>query len=911
MATTASTVPHPPPRINGFDFEEDDLGAQSDDSGVTDQDDAQAVLQPSMSAAATHLTFWETDEEEKRAALRKRPTGDSNYFIPGELERSDELDEEDSESPSSGLSGDSTPEAAGTPRPSPPIPSVAVTQPSKGLNLGQLPDQKLTRNTSVGWPSPWTAGPRDLLVDTSPNDKTSSRTRPSSSFLEAAFGTDKKHPQGRLRRSGSAGQEALKRLRDAIPSPTNINFNMLPNFYGSFRSSPTRSDSALAEELRNAQKSGTSPYSQSWSIRRKHMPREDSHLANVQDAHPSNASRPVEEGASQRPALTIDPALAARRPDRVIRRVASDDSVLYHVLSPQSSLDDSQFNDVHAMVNLRFRAIKESLPSLPKVNPAWRSSINLSSFNNLPGFGSSSDVPAAKAPGAESTPRAPSPQPASARHISTDSPSMFSSQDPFESILEELTGDIVVLGGYRGSILRSAEAPHQQLWAPVKVGLNMRKVNLEVGLNDEDEENMPQKIRPSGMLKNMGPVDISRKFIRRLQMSENARTGKLRVWDYGYDWRLSPHRLSKGLCEFLARLPSNQPGVDPDSRGALVVAHSLGGLITRHAVNQRPELFSGVLFAGVPQRTINILGPLHNGDAVLFNEKLLTAAVNFSIRTSFVFLPEDGFCYVDKVTGERYDVDFYNPEDWARWKLSPCVSTPKTPATKPQSSSFSSFTNSLRARGNSIFDRKGPEGVEALDHTIAPQMNTQHTADGKSEAKESTEPGSEDRKRYMEYLGRILPRTKQFRAELAHDETHESKNLYPPMSVLYSKSVPTVYAAQVQGREGIKSTEVYDDLLFRAGDGVTLAKEAMLPEGYSVVRGGKVLSDRGHITLLGDLSAVGRALGALRRGRKKGIGLGEGRKRGGSDVKAMDGLGLENDQQGERTSIIPKSSIQL
>jgi pimeloyl-ACP methyl ester carboxylesterase len=537
------------------------------------------------------------------------------------------------------------------------------------------------------------------------------------------------------------------------------------------------------------------------------------------------------------------------------------------------------------MVNLRFRAIKESLPSLPKVNPNWRSSLNLSSISNNISEASTLKFPSF--PFSDATARDSSSQAAVARQATASAISLSSPKDPLDSVLEDLTGDIVILGGYRGSILRSAEPPYQQLWAPVKVGLNMRKVNLEVGLTDEDEEDMPKTVRPSGMLKNMGPVDISRKFIRRLKACENARSGKLRVWDYGYDWRLSPHRLSVGLCEFLARLPSNQPGVAPDSRGALVVAHSLGGLITRHAVNQRPELFSGVLYAGVPQRTINILGPFRNGDAVLFNEKLLSAAVNFSIRTSFVFLPEDGFIFVDKVTGESYPVDFYDPEEWARWKLSPCVSTPVRPAAaKPQSSSFASLLpSSLRARGNSKSDKKGPEGIEAIDHTIAPQMSSTRRPNDESTAKESTTPGSEERKRYMEYLTRTLARTKQFRAELAHNSAHETQNVYPPMAVLYGKSVPTVYAAQVHGREAITQADAYGDLLFRAGDGVTLAKEAMLPEGYSVVKGGKVLTDRGHITMLGDLPAVGRALGALRRGRAKGIGLGEGRKRGGSDGK--------------------------
>lgn len=109
----------------------------------------------------------------------------------------------------------------------------------------------------------------------------------------------------------------------------------------------------------------------------------------------------------------------------------------------------------------------------------------------------------------------------------------------FHKAIEGLIGDVVVLGGYRGSILRSAEPPHRQLWVPIKVGLNIRKVDLEVGLNPEDEERMDETIIPGGMLSHIGPVDISRRLFKRLRGSRNARTGKLRVWDYGYDWRLS------------------------------------------------------------------------------------------------------------------------------------------------------------------------------------------------------------------------------------------------------------------------------------------------------------------------------------------------------------------------------------
>nr|OQO29114.1 hypothetical protein B0A51_06191 [Rachicladosporium sp. CCFEE 5018] len=95
------------------------------------------------------------------------------------------------------------------------------------------------------------------------------------------------------------------------------------------------------------------------------------------------------------------------------------------------------------------------------------------------------------------------------------------------------------------------------------------------------------------------------------------------------------------------------------------------------------------------------------------------------------------------------------------------------------------------------------------------------------------------------------------------------------MSLIYGKSTPTVYGAKIDGREGMKHADAYDELAFASGDGVVLARAAMLPEGYNAARGGIVSSERGHVTLLGDLEAVGRCLNAIHIARKKGVGCGE------------------------------------
>jgi hypothetical protein len=125
--------------------------------------------------------------------------------------------------------------------------------------------------------------------------------------------------------------------------------------------------------------------------------------------------------------------------------------------------------------------------------------------------------------------------------------------------LSGLTGDVIVLGGYCGSVPRSAKPPHRQLWVPVKVGLNLRKVDLEVGLNPEDDERMEETIFASGVLSHIGPVDICRRLLRHLRKCPNARSRQLRVHDYGYDWRLSPHFSSRNFLEFTEKLRCTSP----------------------------------------------------------------------------------------------------------------------------------------------------------------------------------------------------------------------------------------------------------------------------------------------------------------------------------------------------------------
>ena len=507
----------------------------------------------------------------------------------------------------------------------------------------------------------------------------------------------------------------------------------------------------------------------------------------------------------------------------MLKRSVTESSVAtFSNLSTVTSLgDDSKWENVQEQINSRMKAIKDSfadssitkLPSLPSINlQALKPDFlqKKASNDKPPGDRAMSSVFGDKSE-------------ASSRSRKGSGSSLFiqptKPHNYLDEALENLYGDIVVMGGYRGSILRSAEPPHRRLWVPIKVGLNIRKANLEVGLELEDEEKMEETIFASGMLSHIGPVDISRRLLKKLKQCRNVRDGKLRVHDYGYDWRLSPHLLSRRLVKFLGALACNQ-GSKP--QGALVIAHSLGGLITRHAINRRPELCSGVLYAGVPHHCVNILGPLRNGDEVLLSSRVLTAQVNFTIRTSFLLLPESGRCFVDRETKEEYPVDFFEVDSWKEYGFSPCI-TPTLPAlnTEPRKGIFASLSEGLPIIGSGSKSAAVNRTVDPEDHTVSMSMNTA------TPAQNVTIPHD----RAVSYLRRVLNETKTFKHELAHRPSHQEHNAYPPVTILFSNNIPTVYGARVASREAIRHADAYDDLAFASGDGVVLARAAMPQEG--------------------------------------------------------------------------------
>lgn len=208
------------------------------------------------------------------------------------------------------FSGDATTDPSGDPRSSPTTRSQTMGQPQ----TSQLP-------------SPWRAGPKQLVVTEPTNGR---------SAMSGVFGS-----QSRSYRSSSFGENALKRLSKALPSisiPT-------PSFFlsGSQKDDPTI----------QAQKSAP---------------------LFLPSRAPGGQPRPLPMATGSLKPDFPRPSSTSQM-SHTLRKSTSDDSLLYHTLSRVSSLgDDDRFVNIKEQVNSRFKAIKDSwdapsfkLPQFPSM----------------------------------------------------------------------------------------------------------------------------------------------------------------------------------------------------------------------------------------------------------------------------------------------------------------------------------------------------------------------------------------------------------------------------------------------------------------------------------------------------------------------------------------------------------------
>ncbi|PWN45528.1 hypothetical protein IE81DRAFT_194207 [Ceraceosorus guamensis] len=421
---------------------------------------------------------------------------------------------------------------------------------------------------------------------------------------------------------------------------------------------------------------------------------------------------------------------------------------------------------------------------------------------------------------------------------------------------DNIEGNVVIMGGYRGSVLRDAETG-QMLWIPIKVGVGLRRPTLELDLDVQAEANSEELVVPGESLMGIGRlVDMGGRLASRIEAGKKRPT----VHSWGYDWRLSLHRSSKRLRDFLTKLYEESHTEESKRQGATVVAHSMGGLVALHALAQtsNPNIFDKLILASTPfAGTANILGPFRYGDAALFNDEVCSPRATFSFRSSFGLLPRDGRCF-ESEDGKPFDLDFFDPNVWDDLGLTPCLEAGRfkeyqarvqcegktqLPALDEHQSSEASVGSQradraqsndvgldggldLQLAGKASFPKGGQAVAKAVQGTAEASRNIAETSKmikdeslnampiasaqngvptTKEEAKKktyaaeaaSTAPSEEET---WAYLVRTLDETRRFHKELEEgfDEARLNDGQYPPIAILASGRTPTVRGALVR-----------------------------------------------------------------------------------------------------------------
>lgn len=407
-------------------------------------------------------------------------------------------------------------------------------------------------------------------------------------------------------------------------------------------------------------------------------------------------------------------------------------------------------------------------------------------------------------------------------------------------VFSRIKGHVIFIHGYRGATLR-VKATNERVWIPLKetilghdVETNSTLPNLlpfpnsstrdyltiPPGKNifEEDENIVATKI-----LKKVGPIDIMNKLVSQMRHVSEQKDD-LTVWEFPYDWRLALDVTSEKLKTFIKENINPKEGERND---IFVVAHSMGGLITHKIMNENPLWFKGIVYVGCPSLVPNMLGPLRHGDSILLNKKILTPEVSFLFRSSFYFLPQkvklpdvhdvetrtygrvngtSTYVFVnDKDFNIKYDIDYFDPETWKKYKLSPC-----------------------------------------LDE----EMREQEFKDIPFEYKPEE---------HYDYLKKLLPVVNKYLNSLEYDPS--KKGLYPPLVTLYGDTIPTTKGCRVPSLDSIQFGE-WENFFYGRGDGV-VSEKWLLPEHRGFHKLGKFSSSEGHVSLLNDIEGIARCFDYL------------------------------------------------
>eukprot|EP01130_Rhizamoeba_saxonica_P010693 TRINITY_DN4407_c0_g1_i2.p1 TRINITY_DN4407_c0_g1~~TRINITY_DN4407_c0_g1_i2.p1 ORF type:complete len:443 (+),score=104.93 TRINITY_DN4407_c0_g1_i2:96-1424(+) len=159
---------------------------------------------------------------------------------------------------------------------------------------------------------------------------------------------------------------------------------------------------------------------------------------------------------------------------------------------------------------------------------------------------------------------------------------------------ERIKIPIVIINGFQGAELYCSKTKFKK-WLTDETIDDIQNLSIELPIYwDPDTGQQRDTLKPGDLLKKTTmedgyTIDPYNKLIKGI--SEKLGNG---VYQFTYDWRRSLFEPIHALEELLETIREDH------QHPAQVVAQDIGGLLTIAVMNKRPDLFSSVLFSGVP-----------------------------------------------------------------------------------------------------------------------------------------------------------------------------------------------------------------------------------------------------------------------------------------------------------------------
>jgi pimeloyl-ACP methyl ester carboxylesterase len=224
------------------------------------------------------------------------------------------------------------------------------------------------------------------------------------------------------------------------------------------------------------------------------------------------------------------------------------------------------------------------------------------------------------------------------------------------------TAPLIFIHGFKGAELRNKDGALE--WMTGAEALSLSNADLRLPLKWDFDQQVADGLHAGDVLSGVRIIpgliekDVYKPWLKA------ARAMNCPFYTFTYDWR-------RDLLETLSQLNLFVAQVRKDNPGARLraVGHSMGGLLLLAYLNQHPDYFQSIIFAGVPfVGGSGFLLDLHAGVSSGLNDRILSREVLFTFPAVYSLFSLSGSGLVEK-DGTAIPMDYFSVAEWKAKKL--------------------------------------------------------------------------------------------------------------------------------------------------------------------------------------------------------------------------------------------------